>query len=850
MQVGNRRDHSIVSSQMGVIINARPVLIRSSLAASFRMITLAVALLGVVGPAPSIAAQDPAPATKAAVPGVRATSPVVPVEVAPLAAGQDFELTIVGPDGKPVPRAVVEFRVAPLVTADRVHRGKFVRDRRYGSNVEADEAGRLAVAFPAVPSDLDIDITVPGFGPYWARWRSQTVREIIPVRFTAELEAGWAVGGVVVDSDGRPVAGAKIHSSIEFKKRPGDTQQFSMGATPVTDAGGRWHFDSVPASLLEFSVRIDHPEYRPLSRRLSRGGFEIERGAAPTAQIALARGITVTGTITDDSGKPIAGAKVRTKFLNEVREARTERDGTYNLVGCEPVQTRIVVSASGRATDMQDIKVDPEMAPVDFRLATGRMIRVRVVNHLGRPEVGARIFFQEWRGQIQYFEFDDINQRTDEVGVWTWNEAPADEVRADICPAGPDGMQLVVQPLVARAEEYRFRLPPTLIITGTVVDAETRAPIPRFSVVPGGHYPNGVQWHPQLAATAINGHFDFRGNRSGQGYLVRIEADGYLPLDSREVAWDEGTVPLTFELRRGAGIVAKILTPDLKPAAGARAALGTADVQIGIVNGQIDDSWTYGPRQVADAGGFIRFPRQKTDYEVIITHPAGYAEVRSSDIGDSVKIIRLQPWSQVEGTYRIGRGPGANIPLELSAPFRPARPGGPHIYTQYETTTGPDGRFVFDRVVPGGSAIARKLLMTTDDGARDVMSSHRLELDLPAGKTVHIDLGGTGRLVIGQLVPHDLFVGKPRWSFAVLTIMPDPSPANPPPSLWHVTLDDAGTFRIEDLPPGNYTMFLETQVGKFNPGTLGRHSFQVPEIARDEVAERPVDLGMLRLKAQ
>ena len=43
----------------------------------------------------------------------------------------------------------------------------------------------------------------------------------------------------------------------------------------------------------------------------------------------------MTGRVTDDAGKPIAGARVRTKFTNEIREARTGDDGTYRLVGCE-----------------------------------------------------------------------------------------------------------------------------------------------------------------------------------------------------------------------------------------------------------------------------------------------------------------------------------------------------------------------------------------------------------------------------------------------------------------------------------------------------------------------------------
>ena len=47
-----------------------------------------------------------------------------------------------------------------------------------------------------------------------------------------------------------------------------------------------------------------------------------------------------------------------------------------------------------------------------------------------------------------------------------------------------------------------------------------------------------------------------------------------------------------------------------------------------------------------------------------------------------------------------------------------------------------------------------------DDGATEVTSSCMIAADFPAGKTAHIDLGGTGRAVVGKLRPPEGFVGK------------------------------------------------------------------------------------------
>ncbi len=181
----------------------------------------------------------------------------------------------------------------------------------------------------------------------------------------------------------------------------------------------------------------------------------------------------MTGKITDEAGAPIAGARIHTKFGRDLREAKTEKDGIYRLEGCEAGLAKIVVSAKGRARDIQDVRIDAEMQPVNFQMKPGGKVRIRVLDEEGQPVPKARIFFQRWRGfDFRYFEFDQVNQYADENGVWEWNEAPLDEFKADISP--PDGMELAKQSLIARDEEYVFRTPPPLVISGKVIDAVTK----------------------------------------------------------------------------------------------------------------------------------------------------------------------------------------------------------------------------------------------------------------------------------------------------------------------------------------------------------------------------------------
>ncbi len=168
-----------------------------------------------------------------------------------------------------------------------------------------------------------------------------------------------------------PSTGAIVWPSIEFKTRPGDTR-----------TNGCWHEAEDrrrgPVALRqrtglesEVHVNIDHPSFQPVRRRLTRKEFGIERGRQPVAKLVLDRGLTVTGKVTDEAGKPIVGALVRTKYFNNIREAKTGSDGVYRLVGCEPVATEIVVSAKGRATDMKELSIAPDMGPVDFQMKPG-----------------------------------------------------------------------------------------------------------------------------------------------------------------------------------------------------------------------------------------------------------------------------------------------------------------------------------------------------------------------------------------------------------------------------------------------------------------------------------------------
>jgi uncharacterized GH25 family protein len=676
---------------------------------------------------------EPGPAPQPVQPPAAAEAPSQPK---PLAARRPFELTILGPDSKPVPNIAVEFRTK-VIKPEHVLRGAYSKRGRYGVYILSDAKGVLLLTCPVTPGNFNLYIEQPGYAPYWAEWNRNEQADEIPESFTIRLGQAWTVGGVVVDEQGKPIAGATVDPSVKFDAPPG-SMSLGVGTELKTDVDGKWSYNCIPASMNGVNIAVDHPDWMPERRSLSRSIYEVRSGEQPTATIPLKRGITITGTVTDESGTPIAGARVKAFFLNEPRSATTDAKGVYKLNGCEPTKERIVVSAQGRAMDMREVEVQQNMPSVDFVMKPGGKIRVRILDQQGQPIPKGTVFFQQWRGQQPYREFERLNHYANKEGIWEWNEAPLDELQADI--GRPSGMHLGNQPLVAREEEYVFRIPPDLIINGKVVDAETDKAIEKFRVIPGyRRNEDQFYWNRFSAFQGKKGSFTWRPHHQAIVHGLRIEADGYQVTESREVQSDEGTVQLTMELKRAENLSAQILTPDGKPASGADLALGVPDAQISVQNGAFDRQ-TFATRYAIDDAGRFSFPQPKEDYELVIVHPTGFANYKSET--PLAEQITLTPWARVEGVARFNGKPVPSVELGLNPSTSHAYdPNKPRIFTRHVATTDEQGRFVFERVYPGDATVSLNKWVENNPDPAEAALSQGVRVQCESGKTTQVNLG-------------------------------------------------------------------------------------------------------------
>jgi hypothetical protein len=654
----------------------------------------------------------------------------------PLPARRPFELTILGPDRNPVPNITVKFSTK-VIKPDHVLRGTYLRKQGYRTLIQADAKGVLLLTCPVAPGNFNLYIEQPGYAPYWIEWNRNEKADEIPESFTIPLGAAWTVGGVVVDEQGKPIAGATVDPSIKFDAPPG-TMSLGVGTEVKTDADGKWSYPCVPATMTRVNVAIDHPDWMPERRALSRSIYEVRPGEQPTAKTPLKRGITITGTVTDESGAPIAGARVKAYFLNEPRSATTDAQGIYKLSGCEPGKERNFVRAKGRAIDQQEVQVDMNMPPVNFKMMPGGKIRVRILDHQGQPIPKGSVFFQQWRGQQPYREFEHVSRNANQEGIWEWNEAPLDEVIADI--SRPNGMRLSHQPLLAREEEYVFRIPPDLIINGKVVDAETGKAIEKFRVIPGIHQSaDQKRWNTFGAFQGKKGAFKFQPHGQAIAYQVRIEANGYEVTESRTVKPDDENLQLTIELKKAQNLSAQILTPDGKPALGADLALGTPDAQIGVENGAFGRQ-TFATRYAIDDAGRFSFPQPKENFELVIVHPTGFANYKSDTPLE--KQITLTPWARVEGVARFNGRPVPSVELGLNPiTIHSHDPDQPRIFTRHVATTDAQGHFVFERVYPGDASVSLNKWIQNNPDPAEAALSQGARIQCEAGKTTQVNLG-------------------------------------------------------------------------------------------------------------
>ncbi len=285
-------------------------------------------------------AKEPAPPAER--PARAETPPLPPAPPVPPLRDETKEMTntgrVLGPDGKPVAEAQVAVLAWQGLSFSSFEYAAWSRSRILGrARTGADGKFRLAVPrlSPLAERKVRLLAAGDGLGLAW-KWLDPKAES---VEAEMRLPAEQVVRGRIVDLQGEPVAGAKVHvAELTHKPAKGEKNEGELGmpteglpigqATATANAKGDFTIRGLGTNLTaELEVRDDRVELHSFTVDTT------DKKQAENVKLALPPGRIVEGRVTyEDTGKPVAGARVMliTVGGGDVTGA-TDSDGRYRL---------------------------------------------------------------------------------------------------------------------------------------------------------------------------------------------------------------------------------------------------------------------------------------------------------------------------------------------------------------------------------------------------------------------------------------------------------------------------------------------------------------------------------------
>lgn len=664
--------------------------------------------------------------------------------------------------GEPIPQAMIRVVAG---NEDQMH--------------AADDQGVFILDLRAsIPDYLRISVAQEGYV-----WQGVTLkglsREKLPKTVQFSLEKGVIIGAVVQDSDGHAIEGVSISSSIS------EEQQFDQPCVSVrmeekTDAQGHWRWGNVPRGIERLWFNVSHPDFAD-------GGFEmpgdlkLDDLRAERAVMVLNKGIAVTGRVTDMAGKPVAGAKLLAGEDYYARDwTQTDGAGHFEFPHLRTLNRSflLTVQAPGYTPQRRELPSENGLAPADFFLEPAKVLIGRVVDSAGKPVEGAYVGSEEWNS----YRTVKWDRRTDAKGMFVWDYPPDDAVRIRISKSGYREFE---QEVVANDQEQTFVIAKPMTIKGSVTNSETGETVKQFKVTPGIHWNGGNRATWQTSESWVkwftDGRYSYTFSADGQAYAVRIEADGYAPAESRFVDANELEVTIDITLTKGRGPSSYVYDANAAPVAGAEVFW---EKDIWIQNGQVVNR-THRIYVKTDGDGHFTFKPENREDPLLAICDRGVGVASYEDLARD-GIITLTPWARVQGDLRIGTRPAVNKRLQLTHHARLTENSGS---PGNEATTDENGRFVFERVYPGG------------------FSLYNQAYEVAPGQTLELHLGGTGRTVKGELAvpgPSDILL-RPDLNLVSVNAQVPPEVIPKPAGYEQMSLDEVRAW---------LTRFGESQEGK------------------------------------
>jgi hypothetical protein len=481
-------------------------------------------------------------------------------------------------------------------------------------------------------------------------------KQLVAGTNTLKLTRGITVQGVVLDTNGHPVAGTKVSAVAEIERAPltpsfvpGQSQSFTISRVDRIETTNQ-----ADGTFVLTGCRPGTNEFRGEARGFALASLRANLTKNPTSlRFVLNPGHVLRLRVVDADGLPVTNGGVSptssdpSSSLHTGFGARGGRGSDLN----SGFGTR-----GGRGSDLISFVLQPSYP---FRLGTeGRVV---------------------------------------------WESAPDSELQLEIRANGFEPTNMVV---AADGEEHVVRLTsartaPSLKVSGNVSDAATGQPINRFRVHTGRFETNPSFAPGWMRIESFQGgtflHRELWGTNPRYALRFKFEADGYAPFVSRDVQPDEGNVQLDIALLPAVSTSVTVLLRDGQPAVNADIGFEMPGVPLEpVLNGlKHTVQGNYTNVFSTDENGRFALPPDDEVTRVIAACADGYAEATPAAL-TAAPVMRLQPWGRIEGAYLSGGKPTPGRALALG------RSVGNRTYIGPITAeTDADGHFVFPKVPPG-----------------------------------------------------------------------------------------------------------------------------------------------------
>lgn len=795
--------------------------------------------------------------------------------------GPGLLLTFVTKDaGDPVPQVKVLYRG---------YEGSHFSPAEFTASASGEARIRV------VPGTTQLELTSisEGFADTRLTWDT-TKGDRIPEQRQVRLERAILIGGTVLDPDGRPAPGA----IVSWNRRGRSSMQTSdeshefISISTTADERGQWRLQRIAAAMFPLiSGRATHTEFQPSEDAghpwksvADRDAFERELLNLKHV-FRLRTASALEGIVSDEGGTPIAGARVRVgpRSMTGSRETRTDSDGRFTLLGGPTGSTVLTAEADGFAPKTLPVTLTERNDPVRIALAKGVPLRIRVMDTDGAPVPNAHILLNTFPGSVSGESQSGSKVQTsftgqsDAEGRAVWENAPGGTHEFDIAATGFLRKNGVLVP--ADDQEHDIVMKPALVLQGTVIDADTGRPIPRFRLAQGWpsidlrsgrtniqvsgidsfspNYSEG-RFHQVLEKELIVGLAD-------QKLMVRIEADGYQPFISRTIGYDEGVVTLDVSLQRTETLEVTVVDVAGRPAPGALVGLVTpgAVMHLGPDGLAQPDNGGLNVILHADEDGRVKLQKDTTVERIVAAGSRGtlgFSEISWAQL-QSDAVLTLLPWGRIQG--RVLGTPGKLAGKVVVLGDRNEEQVS--FALDFTTQTDPEGRFEFAKVPAGSIRVEQRIV--EQSGTMSVgYESRSVVLTVKPDETKEVTLGGSTR-VTGHLTPPAGFKLQPDYVWTVCLLGAGPStepsgsfsgrPATLGPGrrarILPAVVEGTGAFVIDAVESGTYQLQAKLVrrpiLGQFIGDVPGLLEPTTPISVTVPQDSGSIDLGEIPLKA-